>query len=220
MVIFAQLVINLLSENPALFFVYLVVLVLAITIHEFAHAWTAYQLGDPTPKLQGRLNLNPRSHLDPLGILFLFFFGFGWGRPVEIDPFNLKNPRKDTALVSFAGPLSNFILAILSSSLLRLFIFFESYFLKTIGFLFLVPVIQINIFLGLFNLIPVAPLDGFKIVGGILSRERAQEWYRLEKYGLIFLILMIIPIGGFSMLDNFLRPTANFIIRLLIPPIR
>ncbi|MCX7956163.1 MAG: site-2 protease family protein [Patescibacteria group bacterium] len=209
--------INLLNENPVYFLIYIIALFSAITIHEFSHAWTAYQLGDPTPKIQGRIKLDPRFHIDLTGLLFLFFFGFGWGKPVEIDYFNLKNPKKDSALISLAGPISNFILAILSSILLRLFIFFNNYSLQAIGFIILIPIIQINVFLGFFNLLPISPLDGFKIVGGIIPKEKEKEWYSLEKYGIFFLLLMIIPFGGSSMIDTFLKPIATFIIKLLIP---
>lgn len=209
--------INLLSENPAIFLIYLLALFLTITIHEFAHAWMADYLGDPTPRLMGRVNLNPRSHIDLTGLLFLFFFGFGWGKPVEYDPYNLKNPRKDSGLIALTGPFSNIILAIILSIILRLFIFFELNFLKSIGYLFFIPLIQLNIFLGIFNLLPIYPLDGFSIVGSILSKEKAQEWYSLKKYGWIFLILIIMPFGSSSMLDIYLKPIANFLIKILIP---
>lgn len=209
--------INLLSENPAFFLVYIVALFIAITIHEFAHAFAADYLGDPTPRIQGRLTLNPKSHIDPLGLLFLFFFGFGWGRPVEYDPYNLKNPRKDSGIIALAGPLSNIIIALIFSLILRLIVFFDISFLKSTIYLLFVPIIQINIFLSLFNLIPVYPLDGFSIIGSILPKEKAEEWHSLKKYGWIFLILIIIPFGSSSMIDTFLRPAAMFFIKLLIP---
>lgn len=208
---------NLLLENPLIFLIYLTALFLSITIHEFAHAYIADYLGDPTPRLQGRLNLNPRSHIDPTGFLFLFFFGFGWGKPVEYDPYNLKNPRKDSGLIAIAGPLSNIILAIILSLILKLFIFFELKFLTSIGYFVFVPFIQLNVFLGLFNLLPIYPLDGFSIIGSILPEEKAKEWYSLKKYGWIFLILMIMPFGASSMLDTYLKPIANFLIKILIP---
>lgn len=209
--------INLLSENPAFFLVYVVALFIAITIHEFAHAFATDYLGDPTPRVQGRLTLNPRSHIDPLGLLFLFFFGFGWGRPVEYDPYNLKNPRKDAGVIALAGPLSNIIIALIFSLILRFIVFFDINFLKSITYLFFVPIIQINIFLSLFNLIPVYPLDGFSIISSILPKEKAEEWNSLKKYGWIFLILIIVPFGSSSMIDTFLRPAAMFFIKLLIP---
>jgi len=211
--------IDLFFQNPISFLIYIVALFFTISIHEFAHAWTADFLGDPTPRLQGRLNLNPKSHLDPAGLLFLVFFGFGWGKPVEFDPYNLKNPRRDAAIIALAGPLSNFILALLLSIIFRLFIFFDYQILITIGYIFFIPLIQINVILGAFNLLPIHPLDGFKIVGGVLSDDQAKEWYSLQKYGFLFLILLIIPITGSSMLDTVLKPIVNFFINILIPKI-
>ena len=198
-----------------MFIFYLIALILAITIHEFSHALVADFLGDPTPRLQKRLTLNPKAHLDPFGLLFLLFFGFGWGRPVEFDPFNLKNPRRDAAIISLAGPISNLILALILSISLKLFIFFKIKILYTIGNLFFVPVIYLNVVLAVFNFLPVHPLDGFKIVGGILPEKKAKEWYELEKYGLIFLFLLLFPINEKSMIDTFVSPIIRFIFKLL-----
>lgn len=209
--------INTLLTNPLFFFFSLIALLVAITVHEFSHAWMADHLGDPTPRLAGRLKLNPLIHLDPLGLIFLFFFGFGWGKPVPFDPFNLRNPRKDAALISIAGPISNFILALGLSLLLKLFIFFKLNFLITIGIFFLIPMITLNLILGIFNLLPIHPLDGFKIVGGILPEEKAREWYQLERYGMIFLLMLIFPMGKSSMFDMIVRPVFNFLINLFIP---
>lgn len=206
-----------LFSNPLIFFLYLFSLFVAITIHEFSHALAADFLGDPTPRLQKRLTLNPKAHLDPFGLLFLLFFSFGWGRPVEFDPFNLKNPRRDAAIISLAGPISNLILALILSLLLKLFIFFEIKTLYTIGSLFFFPMIYINVVLAVFNFLPVHPLDGFKIVGGILSEKQAKEWYELEKYGLIFLLMMFFPLGKSSMIDLLIRPAVGFLINLLLP---
>lgn len=210
-------VIQYLFSNPLIFAVYLFSLLIAIAIHEFSHAYAADHLGDPTPRLQGRLKLNPLAHIDGMGMLFLMLFGFGWGKPVEFDPYNLKNPRRDAAIISIAGPISNLILAILLSIALRLFIFFELNFLTTIGFLIFIPVIRMNIILGVFNLLPIHPLDGFKIVGGILSKESAREWYSLQRYGMFFLLLMILPIGGSSMLQRVITPIVSFLTNVLLP---
>jgi Zn-dependent protease len=209
--------INTLFTNPIYFIISLIALFVAITVHEYSHAWMAERLGDPTPRLQGRLSFNPLVHIDLTGLLFLLFFGFGWGKPVPFDPYNLRNPRKDAALISIAGPGSNFILAILLSLILRLFTFFNLSNLFTIGSVILIPTIALNVILGLFNLLPVSPLDGFKIVGGILDEERAREWYQLERYGILFLLLLILPIGGATMLDSILRPALNTVLRFLIP---
>ena len=208
--------ISYLFSNPLLFVIYFIAILAAISIHEFSHALAADYLGDPTPRLQGRLKLNPLVHIDKIGMLFLLFFGFGWGKPVEFDPYNLKSPRKDAAIISLAGPSSNFILAIILSLLIKLFIFSQLNFLIIIGSLIFIPMIKMNIILGVFNLLPIHPLDGFKIVGGVLPEEKAHEWNQLQKYGMIFLILLIFPIGGRSMLTSILQPIIGFITNLLI----
>lgn len=208
---------NTLFSNPISFVFYIVSLLVALTIHEASHAWVADRLGDPTARLAGRISLNPIRHLDPIGTMFLLFFGFGWGRPVEFDPFNLKNPRKDSAMIALAGPISNLSLATILSMVLHLFTFFHLSEFFIIGSIFLSPLITMNVFLGLFNLIPIHPLDGFNIVTGLLPKDKAYEWEGLRKYGMIFLLLMIIPLGNTSMLDGLLHPIANFILNLLIP---
>jgi Zn-dependent protease len=198
--------INLLSQSPLFFALYMVALLIAITIHEFSHAFVAERLGDPTPKLQGRITLNPASHIDLMGLVFLFIFGFGWGKPVQFDPFNLKNPRRDAALISVAGPVSNILLALVLSILFRL-----------VPSPLLLPFIYLNVVLAIFNLIPIHPLDGFKIVGGLLPSDKAREWYQLERLGIFFLLALILPIGGSSMLSKILGPAISFALSLLIP---
>ncbi len=203
--------------SPIIFLVSIVSLLVAIAIHECAHAWTADRLGDPTARLAGRITLNPFVHIDLTGLLFLMFFGFGWGKPVEFDPYNLKNPRKDAALISVAGPISNILLALILSIILRLFTFVAIPGISTIGFIILSRFIMMNLVLGVFNLIPIHPLDGFKIVGGILPERKAEEWYQLQRYGMLFLILLIIPIGRSSLLDGVLQPALNVLLPLFIP---
>jgi len=210
--------ISYLFSNPLIFVLYLISLLVAISIHEFSHAFAADYLGDPTPRLSGRLKLDPRVHIDFFGMLFLLLLGFGWGKPVEYDPYNLKNPRKDAALISIAGPASNLILALILSLILRLFIFLELNILVTIGLFIFAPIIQMNIILGAFNLLPIHPLDGFKIVGGLLNEDQSRDWYGMQRYGMIFLLLLIVPFfGGRSMLDAVLRPAVSFLFNLFIP---
>lgn len=192
-------------------------LLVAITIHEFSHAWAADYLGDPTPRLGGRLKLNPLVHIDNIGMLLLLFFGFGWGKPVVFDPYNLKEPRRDAAWISMAGPSSNFILAVILALLLKLFTVLQLDLLTIIGGFIFVPMIRMNIMLGVFNLLPIEPMDGFKIFEGILPEEKAREWHSLKKWGMLFLLLLIIPINGTSMLDGILTPAVSFLSNLLIP---
>lgn len=201
-----------LLSNPILFFVWALGLVMAISIHEFAHAKAADSLGDPTPRSQGRLTLNPLSHLDPLGTLALLFLGFGWGRPVMFDPYNLRYPRKDSALIALAGPVSNILLAIVLSLLLK--------FLPGIGLLssVLPIIIFMNIMLAIFNLVPIFPLDGEKILGGLLPRDLYYEYTNImRQYGTIILILMLLPIaGGTSPISALISPAISFITNLLL----
>ncbi len=206
-----------LFSNPISFVFYIASLFIALSVHEASHALAADKLGDPTPRLDGRITLDPRAHIDLSGLLFMLFFGFGWGKPVMFDPYNLKNPRKDAALISLAGPASNFALALGLSLLLRSFNLFNLSQIYAIGYLIFSPLIMINLTLGIFNLLPIHPLDGFKIVGGMLSEEQAHEWFQLQRYGMIFLLLFIIPLGSSSMLDVVLRPIMQFVIPLFVP---
>ena len=199
--------------------------VVAITIHEAAHAWMADRLGDPTPRIQGRLSLNPLKHLDLYGtvivpILLILIRSpllFGWAKPVIFDPYNLKNQKRDTAFISLAGPASNLILATILAIALRLLSTPFSpinFFSELIRF-----AIQINVTLAVFNLIPVHPLDGGKILIGILpSSEARQLDLFLQRYGLIILFMLIFPLfGGASLISLVISPIINFVLRLFIP---
>lgn len=206
-----------LFTNPLAFALGAIAITIAITVHEFAHAKAADELGDPTPRMQGRVTLNPRAHLDLWGTLFIFLVGFGWGRPVQFDPFNLDHPRRDAAIISFAGPLSNFLMAGVAS-LIMYGTTWTGIDLPLILNLFLMVFIRMNILLGVFNLIPIHPLDGFKIVGGLLSEHQAREWYQLEKFGFLFLIMLIIPFGeNGALLSTIISPVLNFLYGIAIP---
>jgi len=218
-----------LFNNPLSFFFWLIALSVAIAVHEFAHAYLADRLGDPTPRLQGRLTLNPLAHLDPMGTLMLLFVSFGWGKPVQFDPFNLRHPRRDSAIISLAGPISNFLLATMCAILLSLLVTTRLTLLATpiIGVLvyflsaLLQPIIILNISLGVFNLIPIHPLDGFKIVEGILPTEYARQWKELEGYGMIFLLFLVFPIfGGASPVSKIISPVIDFLLSLFLPGTR
>ena len=203
-----------LTSNPVGFLFWVISLVIAITIHEFSHAWAAERLGDPTPRLMGRLTLNPLVHLDPLGTIMLLIARFGWGKPVQFDPFNLRNPRRDSAIISLAGPVSNLVLATICSIFLRVFI---SYWF--IGLL--QPLIVLNVVLAVFNLVPIHPLDGFKIVSGILPEQYARQWAELEGYGMIFLIVLILPLGGgASPISQLISPVINVLLSIFLPSMR
>ena len=183
--------------DPDLFLPHLIVLVIilgiVLPIHEFAHAYVAYKLGDPTAKYEGRLTLNPFAHLDFLGTLLLVFVGFGWGKPVPVNPYNLKH-RYGEALVSLAGPLSNFLLALLLSLVLAFLP--PAYHVHGTGVfnlnVLLIYIIQFSVLLGTFNLIPLPPLDGSKILFDFLPPSY-ESWKRsLESYGSFFLLLFLL----------------------------
>ncbi len=204
-----------LFNNPFAFLSWLVSLVVAITIHEFSHAYAADRLGDPTPRIQGRLTLNPLAHLDPLGTIMLLIARFGWGKPVEFDPYNLRNPRRDAAIISFAGPVSNILLAIVLSFVLRLLLMSQ---LAMLFYIILQPMIVMNVILAVFNLVPIHPLDGFKIVGGLLPRTYADQWYELQPYGMIFLLFLVFPVfGNTAPVTQLISPVIRFLLLLLLP---
>lgn len=215
-----------LLSNPLELILYLIALVTAIAFHEFAHAYVADYLGDPTPRLQGRLTLNPLAHLDPIGTVMLLVARFGWGKPVQFDPYNLRNPRRDSALISIAGPTANFILATAGSIIIRLLLTSRLTLLSNsvVGFVayiivvVLQPIIILNVMLGVFNLVPIHPLDGFKIVEGILPDEYARQWHELEPYGLIFLLFLAFPIiSNIAPLSRVITPAINGILNVLLP---
>lgn len=173
-----------------------IVLLIAFTIHELAHALTADYLGDPTPRNMGRITLNPLKHLDPFGTLMLIIAGFGWAKPVMVNPMNMRgNPRTSMAIVAAAGPLSNIVMALLTALVFRLGLVDFSMFpstgnLPSLAFV-LSNFIWINLILAFFNLIPVPPLDGSKILFAILPGELVFRLRPLEQYGFIILMLLI-----------------------------
>jgi Zn-dependent protease len=184
-----------------------IALIISITIHEFCHALTADRLGDPTPRSFGRLTLNPLAHADPIGTILLpllsAFTGIptiGWAKPVPIDPYNLKNPKKDEMLISLAGPAGNILLAIICSLFSKIF-----------G-------VQINVSLAVFNLLPIPPLDGSKIFLNLLPQEKSMQWQEtFDRYGFILLIILVfLPIGGAPIFQRIMSPIVNFVLSLLL----
>lgn len=173
-----------------------IALLVAIDLHEFCHAWTADHLGDPTPRYHGRLTLNPVAHLDPLGTLMLILARFGWGKPVPVNPYNLRNgPKSGMAMVSFAGPLANLVTAALLALPVRLGLVVPTLRGEIIPSLEMVvtTTILVNVILAVFNLIPIAPLDGFKVAVGLLPYRWSYALAQLERYGPLLLILLILP---------------------------
>ena len=184
-------------------------LIIAMTVHEYAHAVTAVKLGDPTPKMQGRLTLNPAAHIDPVGLMMLFLVRFGWAKPVMINPYNFKNPRRDDILVSLAGPFSNLVTAFLA--LIVMVLLLKSGVNMTAGMNTVFTLILIyNINFAIFNMIPIPPLDGSKVLIQLLPYELARKFHELERYSfLILIIFLMTPILG-----NILVPMQRLILRM------
>lgn len=204
--------INLLFRNPGAFILLIIPLLYSIIFHELAHGWVASKMGDSTAKWLGRLSLNPLKHLDPVGTLMLFFFGFGWAKPVPVNFNNLNDPRKGLILVSAAGIVANTILAFIALFLLRILNPSPFGAVST----FLIYMAQINIMLAAFNLIPIPPLDGSKILMGFSSAQFQYSLARLEPYG-FFIIIGLLYLGILNPLISLFEWIIASIISLLLP---
>lgn len=196
----------------------------AIAIHEFAHAFVADQLGDPTPRREGRLTLNPLAHLDPLGTILIFIAGFGWGKPVNVNPRYLPGDFSGMALVSAAGPISNILLAALFAIPLRAGVVpltlqgSNSVFFPSLGEMYF-QVIYINVLLAVFNLLPFAPLDGSKVLLGLLPPRLSYKVAQYQRYGPLILLGLIFFVPFFLRIDLLgllLRPPIRLIVQLLL----
>jgi Zn-dependent protease len=200
----------LLRDDPQLFIAFVVAVIVGITFHEFSHAAVATLQGDRTARSQGRLTLNPISHLDPLGSIALVLAGFGWGRPVPFSPMHLRSRRWGAALVGLAGPAANFVLALVAVVAIRLFYAgsFEA-FQVDFRFKLLEMLVLLNVVLGVFNLLPIPPLDGSRLLSIFLPPSRQNIVYFLDQYG-IFLLL-----GLLILAPNLLTPVFRAIIRFL-----
>lgn len=200
-----MLLFNLIT-NPLQFISFLVAILGAISIHEFAHAYTANYYGDNTPKLMGRLTLNPFAHLDLWGTIFLLLAGFGWGKPVIINPQNFKNPRLDNLTVSLAGPISNLLIAIILGLILR---FFN---LPSLATSLLEIIIFFNLVLMIFNLIPIPPLDGSKILSLFVKEE---TYLVLQQIGIPILFGLIIFSQFIPIIPTLMSKTVIFFFNIL-----
>lgn len=194
---------------------------LAVTVHEFTHGYVAYRFGDPTAKMSGRLTFNPLSHLDPIGTLALVLTQMiGWAKPVPINPRYLANPRSDMLWISLGGPAANLLTAVILAIALHLMDHYAAPYMMRSSFEYIIkPMmliiyfgVQINIVLAVFNLIPVPPLDGFSVLAGILPHSFAYQLERLEPYG--FIILLILLLSG--VISFIILPPIMFIQNLLL----
>ncbi|MFC1632876.1 site-2 protease family protein [Patescibacteria group bacterium] len=189
-------------------------LVVGITFHEFAHAWSARMLGDPTAEQAGRLTLNPFKHLDLVGTLFLLFAGFGWGKPVPVNHLNLRNGKWGRLMVSLSGPISNLILIFVFGIALRLVFAFTALPQTNGLIIFLLALIIINIILMIFNLIPVPPLDGGELLEFFLPERAHRIKEFIQRYG--FFILFFLLIIGYRVLQPIFESVINFTLRYLV----
>jgi len=203
-----------LLSNPVNFIYFVTALIVGITVHEFAHAWSAYRLGDPTSKLAGRLTLNPLAHLDLLGTIFLFLVGFGWGKPVPLNPSYFKNQKRDILIVSFSGAIANIIIAFIFSIPYRLNLYFnlglENYwFFALFDF-----IVFLNLILAAFNILPIPPLDGSKILYLFLNKEQI---IILERFGpiILFALIFLSFISSFNFLIMILSYIINWLLYLV-----
>lgn len=202
-------------------------LLVGVAFHEACHALVANSLGDATPRSQGRVTLNPLAHLDPAGTMMMAFVGFGWGKPVQFNPYGLKvSPKTAILLVSAAGPVSNFVAAFLLALPIKLgWVPYINPFGSVLGVsgtneyigLFLTGAVYLNVILGVFNLIPIHPLDGFKVVVGLLPGELSTEFAKLQQYGPgVLMLLIALPfVTGYNPLSQIIGPTAIRILRFV-----
>lgn len=192
----------------------LTVIFLTLPIHEFAHGFAATKLGDPTPRYQGRLTINPFAHIDYFGALCILLFGFGWAKPVGVNPYNFKKPKRDMAITAFAGPLSNLIVALISMIIVNIVgIIVQNYFLMPLYYvgIFFMYIAQINIALAVFNLIPIPPLDGSKVLFAVLPNKYYYSIMKYERY-IYFVLIALIVVGALDLPLNIL---SDFVFNLL-----
>lgn len=195
----------------------ILILILSVVVHEVTHGFVADRLGDPTARLAGRLTLNPIKHLDPFGSVILPLllailpgnFIFGWAKPVPFNPYHLKNPERDAALIAVAGPLSNLLIAAIFGTLVRISSAISVPLLAGAAPLF-AAIVWINVILAVFNLVPLPPLDGSKVLFALLPRSAARAKILLEQYGTIFLVLFIF--FGFRLI----APITQFLFNLFV----
>jgi len=216
----------LLRTPPEVLLLLVPVLLFALCFHEFAHAWVAYKLGDPTAKHSGRLTLNPLAHLDPMGSLMILFVGFGWAKPVPVDVRYLQNPRTDMMKVAFAGPAANLFLAFITGILCRNIDLSANKIIRIINFSsngsasnleeILSYFLFINLALAVFNMIPIPPLDGSQIFSGLMVRKKPGLVMKLQMYGpqILFGLILIGYFTNFSPLWWAMGPFVNFFLFL------
>ena len=204
------------QSDPEMAFLLIVTLIFSLCFHEFSHAYIAYRLGDKTAAYQGRLTLNPLAHLDPFGSMMLLFFGFGYAKPVPVNPLNLHNPRVDMMKVAFAGPASNLFLCLIGCLLMRLIgkegLIGANGYLNSTGKMLMI-FSQINMVLAVFNMIPIHPLDGGQIFGGFLDKVNPDFSHKLRIYGpqVLMGIIFFGIFTDFSLIGVIIKPFIRLV---------
>jgi len=208
-----MLILNLIS-SPFVLIGLLLALLIAITFHEYAHAWMSTRLGDPTAQYAGRLTLNPLKHLDPFGAILLLLVGFGWGKPVPYNPQFLRNGKWDELRIALAGPITNLIIALIFAIPYRIAYYLNLDWSENPLFIITAVITEINIILAVFNILPIPPLDGSKIVYLFVSGETKSK---LERYGPIFLLILIFAIYvlRIDFFGRFLSPIIQWLLNLV-----
>ena len=187
------------------------ILLLSLTVHELCHGLMAYALGDDTAKSMGRLSLNPLKHIDPIGFIVMLVAGFGWAKPVQVDTRRMRKPKRDFALTAMAGPLSNFCMASLSAAVMLLLMYFSELGPDSWVYEMLNYALAINVGLGVFNLLPIPPLDGSRLLGAFLPDRLYAKYLQLGRFGM-FILMALSMAGGFS---NFLPRIIEFVVRTM-----
>jgi Zn-dependent protease len=203
------------DTEPVQLIARLAALLLGLTVHEWAHAWTAYRLGDPTAKLMGRLTLNPISHIDPLGAIMLLLAGFGWAKPVPVDGYRVG--YRGMLKVALAGPVSNILLAVVAALALRVFLLVAGEagsMAQLVGnglITFLFMFINLNLVLAVFNMMPIPPLDGWKVLLGLVPADTAMQMHSYEPYGPMILLVVLLSgtLTGYSLLGQIFTPVVE-----------
>ena len=231
--------VSVLDDAPMVFVIvvgaFIFTILVSLSIHEFSHAYVADRLGDNTPRSMGRVTLNPRAHLDPIGSLMILIIGFGWARPVPINPYNTRNPQRSLAMIASAGPLSNLIMAGLAGipikaglvvglhpfvhpSLVDNLATFATASTGNMIGLFLGTIVLINILLAIFNLLPLAPLDGFNVAVGLLPRELSQPLERAAPWmpGILMILILLPFVTNSSPLFEVMAPIVDFFLELFV----
>ncbi|MCL2617666.1 MAG: site-2 protease family protein [Defluviitaleaceae bacterium] len=199
--------------DPVMLVIRLSALILAFTIHELSHGLMAYMLGDRTAKDDGRLTLNPIRHIDLMGLLFIMFAGFGWAKPVMVDPRNFRYPKQDMALTAVAGPMSNFIMAFIS--MMIFFPLVQSGMSLGLFGVFLQTFISFNLVLGIFNLLPIPPLDGSKLFGVVLPDNTYFNFISMgSRYGMIVLLILIVTNSLFPIISTIHSFAFNMLVSI------